>query len=69
MPRGFHVEDCSRIFLEGVAKSLARTIDTGETHNSEGLDLRVLLDDVIAQIPHAPEYEIDHRERQNRRRR
>jgi len=55
------IKDASRPFLEGMAKSLARTIDGGCTHNDEGLDLRVLLDDVIAQIPEAPDYFIDDR--------
>ena len=65
MPR-IDIMDCSRDFLEGMAKSLARTIDSGETTNSEGGDLRALLDDVIARIPDAPPYHIDHRHRSYR---
>lgn len=53
------IKDASKASLEGIAKSLARTIDAGRTHNDEGLDLRILLDDVIAQIPDAPDYWID----------
>jgi hypothetical protein len=55
------IQDASREFLEGMAKSMARTIDAGQTHNSEGADLRDLLDQVIRQIPEAPEYFIEHR--------
>ncbi len=57
------LRDCSRDFLQGMAKSLARTIDAGRTHNDEGLALRTLLDEVVAQIPDAPEYPIEHRRR------
>lgn len=57
------IRDCSREFLEGMAKALARTIDAGQTRNAEGDDLRELLDAVVARIPDAPEYHIEHRRR------
>ena len=62
MPR-VCIKDCSRQFLEGMAKSLARTIDSGTTHNGEGGDLRTLLEEVIAQIPDAPPYALEQRRR------
>ena len=60
MPARVSIPDCSRAFLEGMAKSLARTIDAGATHNAEGGDLLALLDEVVAAIPQAPEYTITH---------
>lgn len=57
------VKDASRSFLEGMAKSLSRTIDRGETHNADGVPLRDILNEVIEQIPNAPEYDIDQRRR------
>lgn len=57
------IKDSSRGFLEGMAKSLARTIDSGQIQNADGADLRDLLDQVIRQIPQAPEYSINHRGR------
>lgn len=61
--RRISIKDAPKDFLEGMAKSLARTIDAGTTHNAEGYPLAVLLDEVIAQIPHATEYGISYRER------
>jgi hypothetical protein len=55
------IQDASRGFLEGMAKSLARTIDGGQTQNADGADLRDLLDQVIRQIPQVTEYPIQHR--------
>jgi hypothetical protein len=57
------IQDASRAFLEGMAKSLSRTIDAGVTHNEDGLPLQDLLNEVIEQIPLAPEYTIEHRRR------
>lgn len=54
------IQDASKAFLEGMAKSLARTIDAGRTHNEDGYPLAQLLDDIIAQIPTAPEYHVTH---------
>jgi hypothetical protein len=46
---------CDRATLEGVAKSLARTIDRGNTHNEDGVDLRDLLEQVFKLIEAAPD--------------
>lgn len=54
------IQDCSKAFLEGMAKSISRTIDAGTTHNEEGYPLHKLLDEVFAQIETAPGYEIEH---------
>jgi hypothetical protein len=48
-------------FLEAMALSLARDIDRGET------DKRPLLEQVLAQIPNAADYVIDHRQSGYRR--
>ncbi len=55
------IQTAPRAFLEGMAKSLARTIDAGTTHNAEGVPLSDILDEVIEQIPNAPEYAIEGR--------
>ncbi len=51
------IKDASRRFLEVMAESLAKEIDNGRR------DLSDLLEQVIAQIPYAAEYDIDHRGR------
>lgn len=53
------IEDAPRAFLIGMAKSLARTIDTGEKQNADGRDLRELLETVMKQIPDAPEVDLE----------
>jgi hypothetical protein len=55
------IKDSSRSFLFGMAKSLARTIDKGETHNADGIPLRDILEDIFSKIPDAPDYFIEHR--------
>jgi len=57
------IMDCSRAFLEGMAKSLARTIDAGRIHNEDGLDLHELLERVLKQIEVAPDYHLEHQRR------
>ena len=54
MPK-VHIKDADRTFLEAMALSLARDIDRGES------DKRHLLEEVMAQIPEAADYYIDHR--------
>lgn len=54
MPK-VHIKDADRAFLEAMALSLARDIDRGEN------DKRALLEEVMAQIPQAAEYSLDHR--------
>ena len=60
MPARVDIRDCSKQFLEGMAKSLARTIDNGITHNADGDDLRELLERVFEQIKVAPGYFLEH---------
>lgn len=55
------IKDSPKAFLEGVALSLARTIDAGRTHNEDGVPLRDILNEVIEQIPQAPLYAISGR--------
>lgn len=57
MAHRIHLPDCSLGFLAAMALSLARDIDCGET------DKRDLLEQVMAQVPTAPEYCVDHRKR------
>lgn len=57
------LKDCSRPFLEGMAKAIARTIDAGTTHNEEGYPLDKLLNEIFAQIPEATDYPVDQRSR------
>lgn len=55
------IRDASKGFLEGMAKSLARTIDAGQTTNADGKNLRELLEEVMAAIPDAPLYSVGNR--------
>lgn len=55
------LRDCSRAWLEAAAKSLQAMVDIGYRH------LQPRLDAIRAQIPHAPEYDIDHKDRNCRR--
>lgn len=57
------IKDAPVSFLRGMALSLARTIDSGVTHNADGEDLQILLTEVIEQIPYAPGVALDERRR------
>lgn len=61
MPRPVDLRDCSRASIEAQADHLRHDIAGGRT------DLKLLLEEVEAQIPHALEYDIDHRDRDCRR--
>lgn len=51
------IKDADRAFLEAMALSLARDIDRGED------DKRLLLEEVMAEIPRSAEYQNNRRSR------
>lgn len=62
MPK-VYIKLASRESLELMAEHLAREIEAGQTHNAAGESLPDLLEQVFAQIPEAPRYEVEDRRR------
>lgn len=54
------LRDCSRASLEAMESPIARDVAGGRD------DLAPWLEQIRARIPHAPDYDIDHRSREDR---